>query len=624
MRICLAWLMGFIAAHFILLGCSPIAAEPAFRSGFVGIPVPIGAEGLCAADFDHDGDKDLAVACRLSDVVSVLLLTSNGDLDSRVDYPVGDEPRHLVAADLDLDGNLDLISANYGSDEVSVLRGDSDGRFMPRRDYPTDRRPIFVVVTDDLDLIVTCQGANTLVLLFAVGDGTFQDSRSMAVSQEPSQVVAGDLNGDEKVDLVVASSRSLSVYLGLGYGYFQHFSDHSNFTGTLALRDLDGDGNLDLVAASDLARVLRGNGNGEFGSPTGYRSGGPPAFIVLDLLDDDPWPDLVLANQFANRITILWGLPGGAFEPARDFQGGHNPAHPVIADLTGDGRADIATTGGLLQVYVFEANGDRTFGRGLDLPPVGPHARSVSIVDMDSDGRNEVASIGPWSWDELVVHHQNGNGGFDPPSRTPIARSRGPVAFADFDTDGRLDLLCRSSTPDPSNQPLLVQLGTVGGAFGPATALPVFNPSALEVEDFDRDGNLDILVVGDRIDLAAGHGDGSFEVRTSVAIDGRALVVDDLNADGVLDAVVVGQDGPGGFYRVLLGNGAGLFTVLERHATVYDPSAVGLGHLDDDAVLDLVVASREFNQIGIHRGVGAGGLRQRPRWGRRGIRVHSL
>ena len=86
---------------------------------------------VAAADFDGDGDPDLAVTNELSDTVSVVVNRGSGTFVVTRTLAVGDGPVFVVAADLDGDGDVDLATANMHSNSVAVLLNDGAGNFTP-------------------------------------------------------------------------------------------------------------------------------------------------------------------------------------------------------------------------------------------------------------------------------------------------------------------------------------------------------------------------------------------------------------------------------------------------------------------------------------------------------------
>src|SRR5262249_49945273 len=154
--------------------------------------------------------------------------------------------------------------------------------------------------------------SNNVSVLLGNGDGTFQAAKNLTAGVNPSSVVAGDFNGDGKLDLAVtnanlaANQGSVSLFLGKGDGTFQapiNINVGLRPTG-LAAADLNGDGRLDLVVANSMGvggspgavSVLLGRGNGTFVAPQHYAAGNGTFAVTVADVNGDGIPDIVTAD----------------------------------------------------------------------------------------------------------------------------------------------------------------------------------------------------------------------------------------------------------------------------------------------------------------------------------------
>jgi RHS repeat-associated protein len=296
----------------------------------IGNPVAVGWNPVFAAvgDFNGDGKLDLAVANSGRNTVTILLGNGDGTFTPASGSPVavGNVPYSIAVGDFNGDGKLDLAVANSGSNTVTILLGNGDGTFTPAIGSPVavGSKPYSVAVGDfngdgRLDLAVANGLDNTVTILLGNGDGTFTPAigSPVAVGSVPFTIAVGDFDGDGKPDLAVANGRdtTVTILLGQGGGAFKP-APQSPVTvgdgpGSIAVGDFNGDGKLDLAvgnaAGMAVETILLGNGDGTFqpapGSPVTVSQGSDA--IALGDFNGDGTPDLAVANQWNNTVTIL-------------------------------------------------------------------------------------------------------------------------------------------------------------------------------------------------------------------------------------------------------------------------------------------------------------------------------
>ena len=275
-------------------------------------------------DFNGDGKLDLATASLSSNTVSVLLGNGDGTFGTASTLKVGSKPNSLIAADFDGDGKLDLATANAdsGAGNLSLLLGKGDGTFSNRTlsDRSQGKEP-FAVATGDFDGdgkldLATVEGrSSTLTLLFGDGKGNFGETKTFDLSGVlPVALTVGDFDGDGKLDVATANQANTTdnvlVLLGNGSGGFKKTTAlTTNLVGSaIASKDLNGDGNLDIVTANRDASqvaVLTGNGKGGFSKSSSFAVGTSPNGLAIGDLNRDDKPDLVTANAGTTDASLL-------------------------------------------------------------------------------------------------------------------------------------------------------------------------------------------------------------------------------------------------------------------------------------------------------------------------------
>jgi hypothetical protein len=276
---------------------------------------------IYASDLNGDGYADLAVAENGNDQVSIWTNDGAGSfsfLTSEENYTRG--VRDVTCADFDNDGDQDVAftpGPNY-TYHVQVLWNAGDGTFEDRADYVA-ADSAWAICHGDLnndgffDLAATSASLDVVAVIINQGDTSFAWVEDHNVGQFPSDIVAGDLNGDTYLDLVVvnADENSFSILLNDGTGDFgaqTKYSTSDSPTSVFA-GDLDGDGDLDVAITSSVSNsisVFKNDGSSVFTLHGTYPVGSGPACVVGADLDVDGDYDLVVADAGTDSISILF------------------------------------------------------------------------------------------------------------------------------------------------------------------------------------------------------------------------------------------------------------------------------------------------------------------------------
>ena len=307
-------------------------------------------------DLNGDGKPDLAVANYFSPTVSILLGTGTGAFSAATNFGVGENAFSVAMGDLNGDGKPDLAVANSGSNTVSILLGTGTGAFGAATNIAVGWNPRSVAIGDlnrdgKPDLAVANYYSHTVSVLLGTGGGTFSAGPVVSVGSYPHSVAMGDLDGDGKPDLATANTGSytVSILLGDGTGAFGTVTTVAVGAGpvAVAMGDLNGDGKPDLATAnyfSTTVSILLGTGGGTFSAAPAVAVGPNPYSVAIGDLNGDGKPDLAASTHSLSSFTVSThhGTGTGAFVAATTVALGQWPHAVAIGDLNGDGKPDLA------------------------------------------------------------------------------------------------------------------------------------------------------------------------------------------------------------------------------------------------------------------------------------------
>ena len=341
-------------------------------------------------------------------------------------YPVGAGPNSLCAADVNGDGKPDLISANLTDNSITVLTNNGGGGFSFNANYAAGDHPQTLTAADvngdgKMDLIVADNGrydlgySDRLTVLTNNGSGGFAFSSSPVVGLFPNKVIAADVNGDGKMDLISANylAFTVSVLTNDGSGGFVASGTYPMPTGafSVAAADVNGDGKVDLICAntgsSGYGRsltVLTNDGSGGFGFNETYLVGRPssysapngsyPASVVAFTNVVNGKVDLACANAWDDTVSLLTNNSSGGLVLVTNYPVGHVPITLVAADVNGDGKVDLVCDNSYdntLSVLTNDGVGGFVLATNFSSGNSGPAGVNVLVTaDVNGDGRPDL------------------------------------------------------------------------------------------------------------------------------------------------------------------------------------------------------------------------------------------
>lgn len=373
---------------------------------------------------------------------------------------------------------------------------------------PLLKRPMphTLVLSTGIAALVLASAAN------AAGSNSFCTLRFKATNYttgtNPQTVVVGDFNKDgfedfAQVNYSGGGSGSISVFLGNGDGTFQPAVTYSTGRGpdALGLADVNGDGNLDLVAGNDTGNsvsVLLGNGDGTFQTHKDYAAGSFPHWVALADLNGDSKPDIVVTNEGDNDVGVLLNNGDGTFGAMTTFATAVEPYSVAIADFNRDGHPDLAVTGYYASVVsILAGKGDGTFGSHTDYA-TGTSPAVVVAYDFNRDRRIDLATVNynNGNTGSVSILLNGGKGKF--PTHTEYTVGTGPdgLAVGKFNGDTFADL----AVANLIGNTMSILAGNGDGTFGAHVDFTTGNfPLGMAVGQFHGNGakKQDVIVTND-------------------------------------------------------------------------------------------------------------------------------
>ena len=355
-------------------------------------------------------------------------ITSNS-MGVKLDFVTGLLPTDIYSGDLDSDGKIDIVLSNSNSNTVSIYRNTSSSEII-----------------------------------------SFATKIDLVTGSNPNGITLGDLDGNGKLDIVVANegSNSVSVFKNTTTSGTISFAQKVDFvTGSkpigVSLGDMDNDGKLDIVLSnwdSKTVSIFRNRSftdsisTSSFATKVDLNTGNDPWGISLGDLDGDGKLDIAAVNSNSNTVSVfknkstIGDISASSFATKLDFTTGSNAYGISLGDLDGDGKLDMAVSNlNSNSVSVFRnitSSGNINFDSKIDFT-TGFAPYGVTVGDIDGDGKLDMAVIN-WNSNTVSVFRNTSTSGSITTSsfatKVDFATGSRPygISLGDLDGDGKLDM----------------------------------------------------------------------------------------------------------------------------------------------------------------------------------------
>lgn len=523
-------------------------------------------------------------------------------------------------ADVDRDGDVDIVldAAKY---QDWLWLNDGSGLFTPVQQLTDlEERTVAFAFADlnqdgAIDLVAANRDTSNYVWLND-GYGYFVLTQANLGNSDARGLALGDLDGDGDLDLIFANANNTGneVWLNDGSGYFAVFNYLGTSSSSVAIGDLDGDGDLDAVLApllGDGAEIWYNDGFGNF-ETVFYPNRAFSHEVDLADFDRDGDLDGVFANGLGGGNDIWLNDGAGTFTVSQSL-GQDDSIGVKVADLDGDGYLDLVFANRLGRGNtIWFNNGSGQFTETLAFGKLlrDTDVRNLQVRDLDQDGDLDVTfgTVAVSIW-----FNQASQG---------MPRS-GIYQAAEGIVDDEA-IVGQQSQPAVQNPEQILVLSSRGGdrkqhndCSTNAQPLPlqltiqhlgVATTADIQLGDLDQDGDLDIVFAnyyGERSQVWLNDGTGHFTLNQLLSGGySFTVVLGDLNGDGALDMVLPKR---GLNNEIWFNDGQGRFALVQSiESNGEDTRSTALGDLDGDGDLDIVFGTAFGEKIRVWLNDGSG------------------
>ncbi len=607
---------------------------------------------LIIGDMDGDGDMDLITGSAghplrlyLNNGTAAPYSGVTGQNITSDNFLASD----LALADLNYDGHLDVISGNYGVKNRIYLNNGTSNPFdgitgSNVTDYTSNTEAIILIDINNDDNLDIIEGNEGQVNYVYINNGTadpFNGVTPLTITSDidlTQDIAVGDVNNDGFRDVVVANESDVNkLYLNNGTDdpfngvSAINITNDSYDTEAIALKDMNGDGYLDVVCGNTnqvntlyIHNQTADPFNGVSAMTITSDTNSTKAIAVYDINNDGHF-DLIEGNSLQTNYLYL---NNGTSEPFSNItrtaisNDTHDTRELAIADMDNDGDIDIVagnnnfpSGGEINRLYLNQSTSNPFEGiTGTEITDTQSTFTGLVVADINGDSYLDIIASNSIAPNVIYIH----NGTSDPFNGvtgtyiTADSYTSTVIAVSDIDGDGYFDVIVGNKA-----QPNRYYLnnGTADpfyGITGVNISDETYDTRVIAVADVNGDGLPDVISGNyneyNRISFNTGTST-PYESATRVSLTHhqeatRTLVIEDIDLDGDMD-IIVGNYGQEN--RIHLNNGTDdpfygesslLITTDTDQTTV-----IAVGDMDNDGDMDVIVGNdNQVNKLYLNNG----------------------